>query len=187
MDPGKQRENTMLKSNSGVTLIELMLALAVAAVIMSVSMPSLHDLMQRQRISAAANELVASLNLARQNAVFQREITLMCPSTNGAICSGDNRWDHGWIVFRDPDRNRTPEAATDILRIAGRVKGINMDSAGRTLVRYRPSGFASGTNLTIKLCDGTDSANSRAVIVSNSGRPRTGDLPNHLTCANSGG
>lgn len=173
-------------TNSGFTLIELMLALAVAAVLVSVAMPSLHDLLQRQRITAAANELVASVNLARQNAVFQREITLMCPSNDGAGCSGNNRWDGGWVVFRDPDRNRRPDRPDDILRVGNRVEGLLMDSAGRRFIRYRPSGFATGTNLTIKLCDPADASNSRAVVVSNSGRPRTGSLPDHLTCPASG-
>lgn len=171
---------------TGFTLIELMLALSVAAVLISVAAPSLHDMMQRHRITAAANQLVANLNLARQNAVYQREITLMCPSADGRRCSGSNRWDQGWIVFRDPDRNRVPDRPEDILRVNGRVEGLVMDSAGRTLVRYRPSGFATGTNLTIKLCDPSDPENSRAVVVSNPGRPRTGDLPGHLRCPATG-
>ena len=163
-----------------------MLAISVLAVLVSVAMPSLRDLLQRQRITAAANELVASVNLARQNAVFQREITLMCPSIDGAGCSGNNRWDRGWIVFRDPDRNRAADRPEDILRVAGSVDGLIMDSAGRTLIRYRPSGFATGTNLTIKLCDPENSANARAVVVSNPGRPRTGELPRHLECPGTG-
>lgn len=176
----------MRDRNLGFTVIELMLALSVIAVLASVAMPSLHDLLQRQRISAAANELVANLNLARQNAVYQREITLMCPSIDGARCTGNNRWDRGWIVFRDPDRNRAPDEPEDILRISGPIEGLLMDSAGRNFVRYRPSGFATGTNLTIKLCDTSFPDQSRAVIVSNSGRPRTSGLPDHLSCPNSG-
>lgn len=172
--------------NGGLTLMEMMLAVSIAAVLMSIAMPSLHDLLQRQRISAAANELVAGLNLARQNAVFQREITVMCPTADGTSCSGGNRWHRGWIVFRDPDRNRAADAPSDILRAGSGVEGLIMDSAGRTLVRYRPSGFATGTNLTIKLCDPDNPSNARAVVVSNPGRPRTGDLPAHLSCPESG-
>lgn len=176
----------MQDREKGFTLIEMMLALSVFAVLVSVSLPSLRDLLQRNRISAVANDLVAHINMARQHAVMHREITLMCPSLDGATCSGGNRWDHGWIVFRDPDRNRKPDQPDDILRVADGIEGLLMDSAGRTLIRYRPSGFATGTNLTIKLCDPDNADHSRAVIVSNPGRPRTGELPDHLSCPASG-
>lgn len=176
----------MHKSNSGFTIIELILALAVAAVLMSVALPSMRDLQQRQRIVSAANELVAHINLARQHAVLKREIAVMCPSFDGATCTGDNRWEHGWIVFRDPDRNRAPDRPGDVLRVASGMPALLIDSAGRTRIRYMPSGAASGTNLTIKLCDTSFPDQSRAVIVSNPGRPRVADLPNHLNCPQSG-
>lgn len=172
----------MQRSNCGFTLIELMLTLAVAAVLMSLALPSMNNLQQRQRIVSAANELVAHINLARQHAVLKREIAVMCPSLDGATCTGGNRWEHGWIVFRDPDRNRAPDRPDDVLRVASGMPKLLIDSAGRTRIRYMPSGAASGTNLTIKLCDTAFPDQSRAVIVSNPGRPRVDDLPSHLSC-----
>ena len=169
-------------SNSGFTLTELMLAVAVAAILMSLAVPSMRDLQQRQRIVSAANELVAHINLARQHAVLKRENAVMCPSLDGSQCSGSNRWEHGWIVFRDPDRNHAPDRPADILRVGPGMNNLLIDSAGRTRIRYMPSGAASGTNLTIKLCDTMRPDQTRAVIVSNPGRPRVGDLPRHLEC-----
>lgn len=172
--------------NTGFTLIELMLAISIAAVLVTLALPAMHDLQQRQRIDATANDLVAHINLARQHAVLQREFAVICPSLDGNGCSGDNRWEHGWIVFRDPDRNRQPDGPDDILRVGSAVEGLTIDSAGRTRIRYKPSGASPGTNLTIKLCDPADAANARAVVVSNPGRPRVGDLPGHLSCPETG-
>jgi type IV fimbrial biogenesis protein FimT len=169
------------KPSPGFTMIEMMLALTVLAVLISLAVPSLHGALQRNRISAAANELVAHINLARLHAVTRREVTVVCPGSATTGCRGDNRWDRGWIVFRDPDRDGAPNARTDVLRVAGRIDRLHADSAGRTRIRYRPTGFAPGTNLTIKLCDPA-SRLSRAVIVSNPGRPRVDDLPGHLSC-----
>jgi len=168
--------------NSGFTLIELILAITVAAVLLSIALPSMFEFQQRQRIVAAANELVAHINLTRRHAVLQREIAVMCPSPDGSSCSGENRWDRGWIVFRDPDRNGAPDQAEDLLRTGNALEGLLIDSAGRTRIRYKPSGSAAGTNLTIKLCDTAHPDQSRAVIVSNPGRPRVDDLPSHLSC-----
>jgi len=174
------------RSNSGFTLIELMLALAVAAVLFSVALPSMHGLQQRQRIVSAANDLVAHINQARLHAVTRREIAVVCPSLDGAGCTGHNRWDDGWIVFRDPDRNGEPDQPGDVLRVGSGMQNLVIDSAGRTRIRYQPSGTAGGTNLTIKLCDTSDPDRSRAVIVSNPGRPRVADLPDHLSCPQAG-
>lgn len=170
----------------GLTLIELMLALTVGAIIVTVATPSLHRMLQRSRITAAANEIVAGINVARQRAVMDNAITVMCPSSNGRTCNARNRWDAGWIVFRDPDRNRVPNGPDDVLRVGPPLEGVHADSAGRTRIRYFSSGFATGTNLTIKLCDPTDPNNHRAVIVNNPGRPRVADLPGHLSCPGAG-
>ena len=172
----------MQKSTSGFTLIELMLALSVAAVLFSLALPSMHEFQQRQRIVATANGLVAHINLARLHAVTRREVAVVCPSLDGATCTGANRWENGWIVFRDPDRNGEPDQSGDVLRTGSGMPNLLIDSAGRTRIRYQPSGSAGGTNLTIKLCDTTHPDQSRAVIVSNPGRPRVADLPAHLTC-----
>ncbi|MFN2334763.1 MAG: GspH/FimT family pseudopilin, partial [Wenzhouxiangellaceae bacterium] len=138
---------------SGLTLIELMLALSLSAVITSLAMPSMLDFMQRQRISATANELVAHINLARMHAVYQRELAVLCPSNNQVDCTGGNRWDSGWIVFRDPDNNGQPDTPSDLLRVRQSVSNLVLDSAGRSRVRYQVDGTAGGSNLTIKLCD----------------------------------
>ncbi|MDT8410811.1 MAG: GspH/FimT family pseudopilin [Wenzhouxiangellaceae bacterium] len=175
----------MKSTQSGLTLIELMIAVSIFAIITSLSMPSMRDFQQRARISAAANELVANINLARQRAVMDRENTMLCPSVDQASCSGSNRWDQGWIVFRDPDDNRKPDQPGDILRVGSKIEGLHVDSAGRNRIRYQPSGSAFGTNLTIKLCNPDKPEHARAVIVSNPGRPRVGDLPAHLSCPQS--
>ena len=168
------------------TLIQLMLALAIAAVIGSLAAPAMSELVARQRIDAAAHELVAHINLARLQAVTHAERVILCPSTNGAECTGLNRWDVGWIVFRDRDGNHRPDKDADLLRVGTALKRLEVDSAGRILIRYQPDGTAGGSNLTIKLCDPERPEIARAVIVSNPGRPRVADLPGHLRCPASG-
>ena len=174
----------MARSNRGFTLIELLAALALFAILAGLALPALTEMLQRNRVTSAANTLVAHLNLARLHAVTRREITLTCPSRDRLTCSGDNRWENGWIVFRDPDRNRQIDAPEDLLRFGNPIAGLVVDSAGRDRVRYQPDGTAGGTNLTLKLCDPLDPDRGRAVIVSNPGRPRVGDLPAHLSCPN---
>lgn len=180
--PGSPRAPSIQR---GITMIELVLVLTIIAVLVSLASPSLGSLINRNRIVGAANELVAGINLARQTAVMKRQVTSLCPSTDGRTCTGQNRWDEGWIVFLDPDRNRQPDSDSDLLRVTGRLDGLHSDSAGRKRIRYFPSGFATGTNLTVKLCDPRYPEQSRAVIVSNSGRARVDHIPGHLNCPGS--
>ena len=172
----------MQKYSRAFTLIELMLAIAVLAILLSLAVPAMHDFQQRQKVISAANELVAHINFARTHAVTRQELTVVCPSMDGRSCSNENRWEYGWMIFRDPDRSGEPDHTDDILRIGAGMDGLQIDSAGRTRIRYQPEGSAGGSNLTIKLCDPGNPDHARAIIVSNPGRPRVDDLPRHLTC-----
>ena len=170
------------KAQRGLTLIEFTLVLAVGALLLGLAAPPFNAMVERQRMVAASNRLVAHLNRARLHAVHRREIAIVCPSGDGRTCDAGNRWHTGWIVFRDPDRDGRPGGPDDVLQVAPPIERLNADSAGRTRVRYRPDGTAGGTNLTIKLCPAHPDAPPRAVIVSNPGRPRVDDLPGHLRC-----
>ena len=172
----------MHQSKSGFTLIELMLTLTVLAILIGLAAPAFHDFQQRQRIVSVTNELVAHINLARMNAVTRAEVTIVCPSSDGRNCSGGNRWEQGWIVFRDADRNGQVDHTAEVLRAGAGMSGLILDSAGRNRIRYQPEGTAGGSNLTIKVCDRNHPEHARAVIVSNPGRPRTGYLPGRLRC-----
>ncbi|MDX1626979.1 MAG: GspH/FimT family pseudopilin [Wenzhouxiangellaceae bacterium] len=174
-------------AHRGLTLVEFTLVLAVAALLLGLAAPPFNAMVERQRTVAASNRIVAHLNRARLHAVHRREIAIVCPSDDGQRCSAGNRWDAGWIVFRDPDRDGQPGAPADVLQVAPPIVRLHADSAGRTRVRYRPDGTAGGTNLTIKLCPAHPDAPPRAVIVSNPGRPRVDDLPDHLACPDPGG
>lgn len=171
-----------MHSAHGLTFIELMLALAVIAVLVSIGIPSLAAFVQESRMVAAGNRVVTTLNLARSRAVFERAHTMMCPSTDGRTCTGGNRWDNGWIVFSDGDRSGQPTRESDLLRVEEGFENIHADSGGRTGIRYKPDGMAHGFNLTIKLCHPDDAERHRAVTVSNPGRIRSGPLPDHLSC-----
>lgn len=171
-----------MKFARGLTFIELMLALAVVAVLATIGMPSLAAFLQESRMVAATNRVVTALNLARSQAVFQRAPVTVCPSTDGRTCTGGNRWDGGWIVFADGDRSGQPTRESDLLRVEDGFDNIHADSGGRTRARYKPDGMAHGFNLTIKLCHKENPESHRAVIVSNPGRIRSGALPDHLDC-----
>ncbi|RFF26490.1 MULTISPECIES: GspH/FimT family pseudopilin [unclassified Wenzhouxiangella] len=158
---------------SGLTLIELMIAVSVMAVILTTAVPALGNFMAQQRLTAAANQLVSHLNYARHEAVFRNQPVAACPSSNGLACTGGNRWDIGWIVYLDPEKKGQPDGPEDVLRVVEPRESLLMHSAGRYRVRFQGHGGAYGTNLTIRVCAPEDPDKARAVIVSNPGRIRS--------------
>jgi prepilin-type N-terminal cleavage/methylation domain-containing protein len=77
------------KNESGVTLLELMFAVAVLALILGIGVPSFGDFVRNSRMSAAANDLITDLSVARSEAVKRRVPISLCKSANGTNCDTD--------------------------------------------------------------------------------------------------
>lgn len=168
----------MFQNAKGLTIIELLVVLSVIAILVTIGVPAMAGLVAESRITAKSNLLMSHVQYARHSAIILRTQVVACPSLDQLHCSGDNRWDRGWIVFIDRNNNGRPDDAGDVLRVIAPEPQLLMHSAGRTRVRFQPSGSAFGTNLTIRVCDPSGRAKPRAVIVSNPGRARvSSDVP----------
>jgi len=161
-----------MKHQRGFTLIELLIAVAVLAVILTTAVPAMGHFLEQQRLTATANHLVAHLQFARGRAIVHNTPVSACPSRDGMSCTGANRWEHGWIVYLDPHTAGQPAQAEDVLRVVQGQPELTMHSGGRYRVRFKGSGVAYGTNLTIRVCVPGNPDAARAVIVSNPGRVR---------------
>ena len=165
------RQKNWPNQQRGVTILELMVAVCLSALLLGFAVPSMSDFVANQRITAATNEMVANLQYARMQAVTRRHNVVACPSVDQQRCFG-NRWDSGWIVFNDADNNRQVDASEDLLRVVAADERAQISSGGRFRVRFQPSGGAYGSNLTLRICANGSEVDGRAVIVSNPGRVR---------------
>lgn len=74
----------------GFTLIELMVAVAVAAVLLAIAVPSFRSITISNKLNTSANDLIASLNTARMEAIKTNASAQFCSNsasvnTNGAL------------------------------------------------------------------------------------------------------
>lgn len=157
----------------GFTLVELMMTVAVAAVLCAVSAPALGSLIHSETSRASRNALVTSLNLARNMAVTGQGRVVVCPSSDQRTCSDGEWWQHGWIVFEDKNGDGEHDANERLIESVQTQNGqAILTGVARERVIYHGDGTAPGTNLTFTFCDRYGAKNASTVVVSNSGRPR---------------
>ena len=162
----------MCKS-AGTTLVELLTAFAVVAVLATLAAPSFRSLQLDSRRTAVVNGFLHGLFLARSEAIKRMRIVSVCRSSDGQRCdSSDADWSSGWIVFVNHDRDDPParDADEDVIASSGSWPGGTITS-NRRAYSFRPvrQGVVNGT---IVFCDARGSTQARAILISHTGRPR---------------
>ncbi len=129
---------------AGFTLVELMITLAVAAVVLTLAIPSFTSMINTNRLAGLSNDIAGSMQLARMEAVRRGVRVVACPSTDGSTCGVANPM-AGWILFTDADDNGLP-AAGDVLRYLTVKPPLQFwaspSVSGTGRVIFRPDGFA---------------------------------------------
>ena len=84
----------------GFTLIELMVTIAIAAILLTVAVPSFTTYLRNAELTSASNNLIATINTARGEAMKRNRRTMVVPTSNGTD------WTTGWVVFVDLNGNK---------------------------------------------------------------------------------
>lgn len=91
------------KKTQGFTLIELMVTLAILAILAMVALPSFRDTIRRNEVNTASNALLAGISYARSEAIDRGQVVTMCPSTDGTTCAtSSTAWGTGWMIYTYP-------------------------------------------------------------------------------------
>ena len=125
----------------GMTLIELLTAILVVAILMGLATPSFREFSQNNRMVAATNDLVTALNLARSEALRRATTTVVCASADQATCSGAVNWTTGWVAFNDANNNGNVDA-DELLQSWGGISGGLVASASQDRAAYNAMGMA---------------------------------------------
>lgn len=170
----------------GFTLIEILMAFVVAAILMSLAAPSMTRMIFDTRIRSQASDLVANLAIARSEAAKRGVRVTICTSTSYTSSSpsctggGASAWNTGYIIFADQNGDGTFNSGTDVVLKVGEPlaggntlasSGFNAPAAADK-IQYRPSG---NTNLpaaggSFKLCDSRSGDFGRLISISATGR-----------------
>ena len=89
----------------GFTLVELLVTIAIAALLLAAAIPTLSGVAKSIRLSAASNTFVSGLYLARCEAIKRNGRVVLCKSADGVCCASTGGWEQGWMVFHDSNNN----------------------------------------------------------------------------------
>lgn len=139
-----------VKGQQGLSMLELMIVLALTAIILTTAGPAWNGLVESTSRRTLIAELITGFNLARNTAVQEQLITTICPLDSDDHCSHD--WSGPITIFRDAKKARRLENAKQIIRIidpADRGKLV-VRSASRPYFGFRNNGMANSAigNLT---------------------------------------
>ena len=160
----------------GFTLPELVFTLAIAIGLLGWGIPAFRDLQLNAARTREVNQFIQAVYLARSEAIKRNGVVSLCPSLDGELCASTGTpWQRGWIIFVNMDRDSPAvrDLGEELLRVyASWDRGAV--NANRTTLSFRPFGQV-GVTATFTFCDDRGSKAARAVIISQTGRPRVSD------------
>ena len=127
----------MGRRTAGFSLIELMVTLAVAAVLLALAVPSFTSVINSSRLTSTANELVSAMQLARSEALRRNTQVRVCRSVNGTSCAGAGQWTR-WItlvvssdeVLRDSSTKPPLQVTSGTAQITFHADGLARNGGG---------------------------------------------------------
>lgn len=164
----------------GFTAVELMVTVAIMAVLAALAMPSFNPLIERWRVHQATSALQSTLFFARSEAIKRGGAVVVQKlpnNTNGCTSATGNRdWDCGWFVCDDTNRNGTCNATEPVLQriIAPSQVQVTRTGGGAT-IKLNRWGLVDGAWLGFSLVpfgQPTTHPGARGVCMSTGGRIR---------------
>jgi type IV fimbrial biogenesis protein FimT len=184
---------------TGFTLMELMITIALVGVLAGLAAPNLRQFMLNNRLTAHANDMLRSINLARTEAIKrQAGNVVVCATTNPAAADAaivcNNGAMRGWFVYVDTAAGGTAWQHDAVEPVLEKHELVDADVTVRNdnvgILGFTGTGFVAATRTrNIVICDSRGNAivggrsAARAVLITATGRSRVSSDPTEVTTA----
>lgn len=160
---------------AGITLLELLLALAVLGVLLGIALPDMSDWAEAARARTVTRSLAAQIALARSTAAARQQWVSICPTVDQLACGGS--WREGSMVFSDRNGDRRVNQDDAVIRLHGPLpEGETLQwraFQSRPYLQIEPSGFMRYQNGNFTWCPASrDVRFARQLVVNATGRVR---------------
>lgn len=156
----------------GYSLLELMMTIALVALILTLGLPSFGKLAARQRQTVEINALFHAIHLARKESIMRKKVVSLCPSFDGRRCTPGRDWSGGFLMFQNTDRDEPPQIDHGEPVLYGHLAGETVKIAANRRGFTLRATVKRATNGTIVVCDHADRIPPKALVISYTGRPR---------------
>lgn len=178
---------------AGVTLVELLIVVVLAAILMSIGVPSYKYVTNSNRMSTEINSLLGDLQYARSEAVREGQYVTVCvaqstnPASPSCAASGTATWQNGWIIFADVNNNGTIDASEPVLRIQNALTSSDtlVASPATSTITFEKEGFVHMGNATTRVTlndSGNDTTYARCLDINQAGMMQTQTNTSDQTC-----
>lgn len=144
------------RAESGFTLTELMLAVAVVAILAGIAVPNFQSLIQSQQVKSASFDLFSSFSVARSEAIKRNGNVTVTPTST-------TDWGQGWTIS---------SAGGESIKVQAALKGVVI-SSGPASVVYTLNGRATAASSFQVDSSATATANARCLRIGLNGMPYT--------------
>jgi len=179
----------------GISIVELVVSLAVVSILATTGVPAFSSFIQSNRLTETSFDMLATINLARTEAVKRRTRVVLCrsadPTSTTPSCGGSaNTWTTGWLVFASGDSNSTYDAGADTLLGIGLVDSpyltVITNNTSNNNLEYNTDGTTNegGGTARFAVCDKRGGAKGRQINIPPHGRPKfvKGDSASPINC-----
>ncbi len=178
-----------MNKSRGFTLVELMIVIAIVAILTTLAAPSFKQLIQSNTMSGAVNTFLGDMRFARSEAIRRGGGVVMCRSANpeavNAVCGTGSTtgWESGWIIFQDNNSNGARNFSTNplvddtLLRAQGPITSISSiaEPGAATVFRFAGTGrltLSAATSIQFGSTPQYTNEVQRVVCVNLGGRAR---------------
>jgi type IV fimbrial biogenesis protein FimT len=187
---------------AGFTILELMISITIGVIVAAIAVPSFSTLLANSRLTASANDLLASLQAARGEAIKRNGPVVLCGVTDSTVAlpqcvtSGATTW----VVFQDVNGDGQLQSGEPIIELhPNLVSAVTLRADGNGSITFLATGFPNTAAPSLQhavFCDrrgvkagqlagpagpaaASGASTGRAVVVSTTGHARVfGDQTN---------
>jgi type IV fimbrial biogenesis protein FimT len=159
----------------GFTLVEMLVALTVLGVLAAIAVPGFNEAFLSNRLASFSNSFIASVQLARSEAIKRNAQVKLCASADGTSCTASGGWQQGWIIFSDKgasthaDNDTIDADETRILYRETLATDYSFTGGTNNKITVEATGLVSAA-ATLTLCRLPPGSQERVVTVSTTGR-----------------
>jgi type IV fimbrial biogenesis protein FimT len=158
----KQNAANQIRSNNGLTLLELLTVIAIVSIMVTIAVPNYMEWVHSSRLKSAAQTLMTDLSLARMHAIKANDPTKV--GVKILFSSSD------YTMFIDSNKDNIVDLTEQILKDVDLPSGISVSANTLTgnMALFHKTGWARPGSVTISRSDGK----SIKIIVNAVGRIR---------------